>query len=220
MTWTGTGEQPATVFVVDDDPDLRRALVHLMDSVGLAVETFDSSEAFLAVHDPERPGCLLLDVRMPGMGGLGLQAQLVAQNSPLPVLIITGHGDVPVAVSAIQQGAVHFIEKPFSNQMLLERVRETLVWDCSARAERAKQRAVRACIDDLTPREAEVMALIVNGQSSKMIAGKLDISTRTVESHRATLMRKMGVTSLAALVTAAVVGGMVRISTNHPPHNP
>lgn len=190
-----------TVFVVDDDQAVRMALSLLIRSMGLAVETFESASAFLGTCDPERSGCLVLDIRMPGMSGLEMQEELNRRAIGLPVIFITGHGDVAMAVRAMKSGAVDFIEKPFNDQQLLDRVNKALDLDRNARAARAEHATLAARIELLSPREREVMERIVAGQANKVIAIELGLSERTVEIHRAKVMTKTGARSLAELVT-------------------
>ncbi len=190
-----------TVFVVDDDVAVRTSLALLIRSMGLTVEAFDSAHAFLSVCDPERSGCLVLDIRMPGMSGLEMQEELVRRAIGLPVIFITGHGDVSMAVRAMKLGAVDFIEKPFNDQHLLDHINQALEVDRTARAARAERATLASRIDLLSPREREVMERIVAGQANKVIAIELGLSERTVEIHRAKVMTKTGARSLAELVT-------------------
>jgi len=197
-----------TVFVVDDDAAVREALVLVMKSVGLAVEGYVSAEDFLSACDPRRSGCLVLDVRMPGMGGMALQDHLAARGSDLPIIFITGHADVRMSVRAMKGQAFEFLEKPFNDQDLLDRVHKALDLAARTRQERDATAAVVARIASLTGREREVLQGIVKGKPNKVIAVELDISEKTVESHRARLMKKMGVGSLAALIRMALKAGM------------
>lgn len=194
----------AIVYVVDDDPAVLESLEMLLQSVGLSVKTCNSARAFLDIHDADCGGCLVLDVRMPEVSGLELQKQLKELGLRIPVIFITGHGDVPVAVSAMKEGAVDFIQKPFSQQMLLEKIREALESDQSIRDEHEAQREVESRIKSLTPRERQVMDLVTAGRSNKQIAEDLGISQKTVEAHRARVMSKMAVDSLAELVERVV----------------
>jgi FixJ family two-component response regulator len=188
------------VFVVDDDQEVRDALRLLMESVGLRVETFPSAQAFLEQFDPGLPGCLLLDVRMPGMSGLELQARLTAERIHPPVIIITGHGDVPMAVRAVQAGAVDFIEKPFNDQALLDSVHRAIEKDGAQRGEASRLADIEARYEKLTPREREVLEQVVAGKRNKVIAADLDVSQSTVEAHRAKVMEKMEADSLSDLM--------------------
>lgn len=193
-------DRSPTVFIVDDDRNILRAMQFLLESVGLASEVFASGDAFLRRFDPEQPGCLVLDIRMPGLDGLELQEQLLAAGSALPVIFVTGHGDVPMAVEAMQKGAFDFVQKPFREEDLLERIQAALSADRHARGERAKRTEVAARLNRLTAREREVMELVVTGKPNKVIAWELGVSQRTVEIHRARVMDKMQARSLADLV--------------------
>jgi two-component system, LuxR family, response regulator FixJ len=198
-----------TVFVVDDDEAMRSSLKWLIESTGMGVETFDSADAFLTAYSPDWGGCLLLDVRMPGMSGLELQAYLAKAQYHLPVIIITGHGDVAMAVKAMQAGALDFIEKPFHDEDLLRSIRRAMDAESEARAQRAHYMALLARLEELTPREHEVMELVTAGQSNKEIATALGVSAKTVEAHRAKVMDKMRASSLADLVRMALLLGRV-----------
>lgn len=196
-----TAHHGPTVFIVDDDSAIRVAMQALLESVGLQHEILPSADAFLAKHgDGHEPGCLVLDIRMPGLGGLELQDQLLERGNSIPIIFITGYGDVPMAVEAMQKGAVDFIEKPFRNQELLDRIHLALRTDEARRAEAQRARAVRSRIDKLTQREREVFELVVTGKPNKIIAFELGVSQRTVEIHRARVMKKMQARSLADLV--------------------
>ena len=192
------------VFVVDDDAAIRRSLRFLIESVGLNVETYQTAEQFLDAYDPSRPGCLILDVRMPGMSGLHLQEELMARQADLPIIIVTGYAEVPMAVRALKTGAVDFIEKPFSDQLLLERVREAIESERARRAERAERDAVTERLACLTTREREVLEGVIAGKPNKVIAAELGLGTKTVEAHRAKVMKKLKVQSLADLVRLAI----------------
>jgi two-component system response regulator FixJ len=193
-------EKPATVFVVDDDEAVRTSLRLLLKSVGLPVETFASAQEFLDQFDPDRAGCLVLDIRMPGMSGLELQQHLNDRHSIMPVVFITGHGDVPMAVEAMQAGAVDFIQKPFRDQDLIDRINRALEKDREMRGELRERDEIRRRMSQLTPREREVLELVTQGKANKVIAGDLGVSQRTVEIHRARVMEKMRAGSLAHLV--------------------
>lgn len=194
-----------TVFVVDDDQAMRNSLKWLIESVGMQVETFDSAQAFLDAYYPARGGCLLVDVRMPGMSGLELQAYLTRREIGIPVIIITGHGDVSMAVKAMKVGAVDFIEKPFDDEELLNSIRNALQHDQKQRALRAQRDDIAARVAELTPREHEVMTMVTDGKSNKEIAAALGVSAKTVEVHRARMMDKMRADSLAELVRMALL---------------
>jgi len=191
---------PATVFVVDDDEAVRDSLALLLRSVELAVATFSSANEFLDSYDPAAPGCLILDVRLPGMSGLELQQRLADDGADLPIVFITGHGDVPMAVRAMRRGAVDFLQKPFSDQQLLDRVQQALAEQSQRRQQSESKAEIAQRIRSLTPREHEVMELIVEGLANKVIANRLGTSQRTVEVHRASVMRKMQADSVARLV--------------------
>ena len=172
-----------TVFVVDDDPAVLRGLRLLMKSVKLNVETYLSAQEFLDDYDPAQPGCLLLDLRMPGISGLELQEILRTRNIPIPIIIITGYGEVSAAVQAMQKGAVDFLEKPFNDQVLVDQIQKAIAEDAQIRQQRAEQEAVLARLALLTPREQEVMDLVIAGEPNKVIARQLGISPKTVEFH-------------------------------------
>jgi len=193
-------EPVPTVFVVDDDEAVRGSLRLLLKSVGLAATALPSAQEFLAKYDPEQPGCLVLDVRMPGMSGLDLQEQLNMRGAIIPVIFITGHGDIPMAVEAMQQGAFDFLQKPFRDQDLIDRIQRALAKDKANRAELSERSRVRERFESLTPREREVLDLVTSGKPNKIMAADLGVSQRTVEIHRARVMEKMNASSLAQLV--------------------
>jgi two-component system response regulator FixJ len=194
-----------TVFVVDDDAAVRKSLRWLIESVLLQVETFGTAQEFLEASDPKRPGCLVVDVRLPGLSGLELQDQLVARGVRLPTIVITGHGDVPMAVRAFKAGAIDFIEKPFSDQQLLDRIQHAIRQDAEARAQRVRREEVAARVARLTPRERDVLERVVAGKSNKVMASELKVSAKTIETVRARLMRKMAADSVAELVRMTVL---------------
>ncbi len=189
-----------TVFVVDDDDAVRNAISRLLKSVDLHSETFGSAQDFLDNYDPGRPGCLVLDVRMPGMSGLDLQEILTTKRIMIPVIIVTGHADVPMAVRAMKMGATDFIEKPFNPQALLDSIKQAVVKDTKLREVQSKQMEIAECIAQLTPRERDVMELMIVGKANKVIASDLGLSQKTVEFHRSNVMKKMGVSNAAELV--------------------
>jgi len=199
-----------TVFVVDDDRAMRESLSWLLDSVGLRVRSYATAADFLAEHDPAQPGCLVLDVRMPGMSGLDLQAELARRGVELPTIVITGHAEVSMAVRAVKAGAIDFIEKPFSDQLLLDRVRQALEIDLEAREARRRREDARRRLATLTAREREVLNLVVAGKANKEIASALGVSPKTVEVHRAHVMSKMCVDSLAELIRVTLLAGEIR----------
>ena len=194
-----------TVFVVDDDPALRDSLAFLIGTVGLQVEVHSSAEEFLAAYDSRRPGCIVLDVRMPGLSGLELMEHLQRDAFAPPVVLITGHGDIPMAVRALKAGAFDFIEKPFSDQVLLERIQQALQRDEVARRDAYTRADIEKRHGRLTPRESQVFDAIVAGKANKVIAGELGLSQKTIEVHRAHVMAKMRAESFADLVKMAVV---------------
>jgi FixJ family two-component response regulator len=193
-------QQAPTVFVVDDDEGVRNSLRFLLKSVGLATDALASASEFLAAYKPNQPGCLVLDVRMPGMSGLELQQQLNLRGAVIPVIFITGHGDIAMAVEAMQQGAFDFLQKPFRDQDLIDRIQRALERDARNRAALNQHARIRERLDSLTPREREVLALMTRGQPNKIMAAELGVSQRTVEIHRARVMEKSGAASLAQLV--------------------
>ncbi len=192
------------VYIVDDDEAMRDSLVWLVESQGFAVTAFASAEAFLATYRNDMAGCLVLDVRMPGMSGLELYERLNACGCALPVIFITGHGDVPMAVSALKKGAVDFIEKPFGDKDMLHLIEQCLALDREHREQRRQGADAARRLASLTEREREVMDLIIAGRLNKQIADVLSISIKTVEVHRARIMDKMGVRSVAELVQAVM----------------
>lgn len=196
-TWT---EEQATVFVVDDDAAVRNGLKVLLESAGLRMEAFPSAQAFLDGFDGSRGGCVVLDVRMPGMSGLELQERLVKNGHQIPIIFITGHGDIPMAVRAVQNGAIDFLEKPFRGPTLLERVQQAIRRDLQQRTENARHALLEERLARLTPREKQVMERVVSGRPNKQIAAEFGVSIKAVEAHRARVMRKMQAESLAELV--------------------
>lgn len=201
-------DQPeSTVFVVDDDEAMRHGMEFLLTSAGYDVESFDSAQSFLARCRPGMRGCLLLDVRMPGMSGLELQEHLEAERIGIPVIIVTAYANVPMAVRAMQAGAFDFIEKPFDGAVLLGRIRRALARNAEARIDQARQRKITKRVASLTPRERQVMELVVDGLLNKQVAAELGISMKTVENHRARVMEKMKAESLAELVRMVIAAG-------------
>ena len=196
-------EPDPVVFVVDDDASLRHALTNLFRSVGLRVETFGSAREFLAGPRPDAPGCLVLDVRLPGLSGLDLQHELAAAQIDLPIIFMTGYGDIPMTVRAMKAGAVEFLTKPFRDQDLLDAIQQALERDRVAWHQRVALAALRQRYDRLTPREREVMRLVVTGLLNKQIAADLGTSEIMVKVHRGQVMRKMQTTSVTDLVRMA-----------------
>ncbi len=199
--------RPPTVFVVDDDSSTRELLAWLMKRNNLPVEVFPDARSFLKAHRSEYPGCLILDLNMPGMSGLDLQQNLKEQGVLMPVIFLSGGADIPKAVRAVREGAIDFIEKPFDYRRVIELVRECLERDGAERAGRDRKRVVCERLGQLTQREREVLDLVVTGKLNREIAGALDISIKTVEAHRAKLMEKLEVSSVAELVQAVVAAG-------------
>jgi two-component system, LuxR family, response regulator FixJ len=191
---------PASVYIVDDDEAVRSSIRFLIRSVGLPAQVYASAQEFLDAYDPRHPGCLLLDVRMPGMNGLELQEELNRRGATIPVVFITGHGDVPMAVAAMQQGAFDFLQKPFRDQDLLDRVQRAMARDAESRARLAARADILERLGTLTPRETEVLKLVTRGKANKVVGAELGVSQRTVEIHRAHVMEKMRASSLAELV--------------------
>ena len=196
-------EGDAIVYVVDDDASLRASLQDLLESVGLRVAACASAQEFLHSPRPEVPSCLVLDVRLPGLSGLELQRWLTAGDLALPIIFITGHGDIPMSVQAMKAGAVDFLPKPFRDQDLLDAVHQALARDRHARAQQAEMAALRRRFDTLTPRQRDVMARMVAGRLTKQIAGELGTSEATVKTHRKQVMAKMRTESLADLIRIA-----------------
>ncbi len=199
------------VHVVDDEASIRDSLALLLRSVGLASRTFADAKSFLAAYEPRANCCLVVDVRMPGMSGIELQDALRARAATLPVIIITGHGDIAMAVRAMKAGAADFIEKPFHDQTLLDAVHRALERSSGSNAARdSDPAALHARLATLSPREREVMIQVVDGRPNKVVATRLGLSTRTVEVHRAKVMEKIGARSLAELVRAAIACGVTK----------
>ncbi len=193
-------ENQSTVFVVDDDSSVRKSLIGLIESVRLQAKAFASAQEFLDSYSPSEAGCLILDVRMPGMSGLELQERLGELGIDIPIIMLTGHGDVAMAVRAMHRGAIDFIEKPFNDQLLLDRVQTALTQDLEHRAKRSRAAQTEILMGKLTPREKQVLDLIVAGRPNKTIASELGISYKTVEAHRAHIMHKLNAENIAGLI--------------------
>jgi len=206
-------ETKPTIFIVDDDPSVRESTELMLKSVGFHVKTFVSAQEFLKANLQEGPGCLILDVRMPGMSGLDLQEKLVSAKTPLPVIFITGHGTVPMSVRAMKAGAVDFLQKPFEEQDLLDAINRAITQQRERKSKRDEADQLQQHLKALTPREYEVFSLLVTGMSNKEIAHKLGTSERTVKAHRAQIMEKMNAGSLADLVRFAE-----KLKTRPPDH--
>ncbi len=199
---------PATVFLVDDDPSVLRAVGRLVRLAGWSVATFGSPQDFLNQQNPDSPGCLVLDVTMPGLNGFELQQALVRAGNCLPIIFLTGHGDIPMSVRAMKSGAVDFLSKPCRDKELLEAISQALAHDRQFRLSRAGEKAVSESLATLTPREYQVMLGVVAGQLNKQIAADLGTVEKTIKVHRARVMGKLGVSSVADLVRLAERGGV------------
>ena len=193
-------ESEPTVFIVDDDKGVLDALQFLLRSIGIKARTYESGQEFLDAYDPSSAGCLVLDVRMPGMSGLELQERLSSRGCALPIIFLTAHADVPMAVKAVKAGAADFIQKPFRDQELIDKIHAAIEENARIREQTASVREIKGRLATLTPREREVMDLVIDGKSNKAIAHELGLSQRTVEIHRARVMEKMQTKSVAQLV--------------------
>src|SRR6266536_6156988 len=205
----------SVVFVVDDDASVRRALKRLIESVGLAVELCASAQEFLQAKRPQVPSCLVLDIRLPRGSGLDLQRQLAAANDQIPIIFVTAHGDIPMSVRAMKEGAAEFLTKPFRDQDLLDAIHQALKTDGAACEQRAKAAELRRRYDSLTPREREVMQFVISGMLNKQIAGELGTSEVTVKMHRGQAMHKMRAESVVELLRMAETISMNPAGTSH-----
>lgn len=190
----------AIVYLVDDENAVRDSLSVLIETMGFTVQSHESAAAFLRSYDPERPGCLILDVRMPEMSGLELQEELLKRDIAIPIVFISGNAEIPESAKAFRAGAIDFLEKPFDQKILVERIREGIAKDIQARTRQLESQRIQACFDSLSPREKEVLQLIISSHSNKEAAKKLDVSHRTIDAHRAKVMDKMQADSIAELV--------------------
>ncbi len=207
--------EQSTVFIVDDDEPVRQSLCWLLQSVSLPTQCYASAQDFLDDYQSHQAGCLLLDVRLPLISGLDLHKRLVAQNIFLPVIILTGYGDVSMAVGAMKTGAFDFIEKPYNDQILIDRVQQAIKYDSQLRRDQAESQILLKRLAQLTPRELEVMKQLVEGKANKIIARELGITYKTVEVHRARIMEKTQANSIVELVHIALVCGMLP-NDDHP----
>ena len=208
QTDNDTTTKAATVFVVDDDPSMRDSMRWLIESVGLNVEAFANADAFMEQFAGDVPGCLVLDVRMPGTSGMELLDSLKNRGVQLPIIMISGHGDVPMAVQALKRGAMDFLEKPFRDQELLEQIAKAIETDQARRKKAESIAGIRTRLEKLTPREREVMELVVAGYANKQVAAKLGLSEKTIEVHRSRVMSKMRAKTLPCLVKMAIAVGV------------
>jgi two-component system, LuxR family, response regulator FixJ len=197
------------VYLVDDDFSVRDSLSMLIESTGQAVRCFESADDFLNNFDPDQAGCLILDVRMPNMTGLELQEELVRRDFAIPIIFISGHADVPDSSKAFRAGAIDYMEKPFDSEVLLTRMQEGIQKDLETRVHNAEKRKLKKRLSQLTPRELEVMTLVVKGLSNKEAAKQLNVSNRTVDVHRAKIMEKMDAEDLAELTVMAMHCGLI-----------
>jgi FixJ family two-component response regulator len=202
------GEAESTVFIIDDDPLYRRSSERLVRSVGFTVQSFESAHDFLSSRRPNVPSCLILDVRLPGLSGLDLQRELAEAGVHIPIIFVTGHGDIPMSVQAMKAGAVEFLTKPFRDQVLLDAIRQAIGRDQVARRQRARNADLRRRYESLNPREREVFKCLVSGMLNKQIAVEIGTTERTVKFHRGNIMQKMQVKSLAELVRMAQMLGI------------
>lgn len=196
-----------TVYIVDDDAGVRNALGELVESIGIQVKSFDKVRPFLDNYTPSLPGCLVLDVRLPGISGLELQEHFKKKNINIPIIFVSGHSNVAIAVRSMKAGAIDFLEKPFDDQLLLDSIQKALEVDRISRNEEENRTLIMKRIKNLSPREDEVLKLLIRGKANKTIAEEMDLSTKTIETHRAHIMRKLGVKSMAGLMWMAIKSG-------------
>jgi FixJ family two-component response regulator len=208
----------ATVFVVDDDDAVCRALTRLIQSLGLRAQSYTSAQQFLDAYREGQPGCLVLDVRMPGLSGLELQEHLARESIDVPIIFITGHGDVPMSVRAMKSGALDFIQKPFNDQVLLDAIQHALAQDAADRRRKAERMAIQERFQSLTQRERQVLRLVVAGRLNKQIAAELKASEKTIKVHRGRMMKKMKANSVADLVRKAEAIGIGESALHQSPH--
>jgi FixJ family two-component response regulator len=201
-------ENPPIIFVVDDEPAVCASLKRLVNSVGLEAQTFNSAQDFLHLQRPDRPGCVIVDVRLPGLSGLDLQQELLNAKIDLPIIFITGHGDIPMSVRAMKAGAIEFLTKPFRDQDLIDAIQHGIERHKAARQEVAKSKMFRALYDSLTPRQREVFPLVASGLLNKQIAAQLGTAEKTIKVHRGQVMHKMKADSLAHLIHIAETLGL------------
>ncbi|MCP4408231.1 MAG: response regulator transcription factor [Gammaproteobacteria bacterium] len=204
-------DNDSTIFLVDDNHNVRDALSLFLESTGLQVRAYPSAQAFLEHYDSLHPGCLVLDIRMPGMNGMELQQELIKRHIDIPIIFLSGHGDIPMSVKALKAGAVDFIEKPFNDEVLLNCIHEAIIKDAQTRVFNAQKSKILANYAQLTRREKEVMKFVISGHSNKEIARELDISHRTIDVHRARIMEKMQANSLPELVSMTTMYGLQNI---------
>src|ERR1041385_4564720 len=200
---------PATVFIVDDDSSFLTAISRLLRAGGYAFKTFTSAKEFLEKPPVDQPGCIIADLHMPGPSGLDLQQALIKMEHPLPMIFLTGHGDIPTSVHAVKQGAEDFLTKPVKKEILFAAIERALAREARDRMQRSRQQELRTRFESLTPREREVLSHVVSGQLNKQIAGELEASERTINAHRANIMAKLQVQSVAELVRLAQEAGVV-----------
>lgn len=209
-----------TVFIVDDDDGVRDALSELIESIGIRVNSYDNVRSFLDEYIPAKPGCLVLDVRLPGISGLELQEHFQRKNIQIPIIFVSGHSNVAIAVRSMKAGAIDFLEKPFDDQLLLDSIQKALEIDRVARNEEEHRSMIMNRIERLSPREEEVLHLLIQGKANKKIADIMQLSTKTIETHRAHIMRKLGVRSMAGLMWMAIKSGVYQEIPDQLPFDP